>query len=139
MATSNEIAGTTDNTTTAMGNAMSNGADAVSNGMDNAGNAMANGANTAADATSNAVTNTGNALSNLADAATMTPKVKTALGANAALKGSNINVDTLGSKDTIALRGTVTSMAQKSLAESIAKKNAPGYKIANQLKMAGKM
>ena len=128
LATNNEIAGTTENSMDATGNA-----------MDNAGTAMANGAETAADATGNVVSGAGNALGNLADAATMTPKVKTALGANAALKGSKIDVDTLGSKDSIALRGTVTSMAQKTLAESIAKKNAPGYKVVNQLTMAGKM
>lgn len=144
VATNNEIAGSTENmadaagnTTSNMADAAGNVADAAGNKMDNAGTAMANGAETAADATGNAVSGAGKSLSNLADAATMTPKVKTALGANAALKGSDINVDTLGSKDSIALRGTVTSMAQKTLAESIAKKEAPDYKIINQLTMKG--
>ena len=142
---------TTENVADAMGNtasnvADSNGVDAMGNvasnaagAVDNSATAMGNVASNAAGATSNAVTSTGNALSNLADAATMTPKIKTALGAQAGLKGSNINVDTLGSKDSIALRGSVTSAAQKTLAESIAKKNAPGYKIINQLKVGGKM
>ena len=151
-------ANTTENVVGAMGNvagnvADSNGVDAMGNvagnmagGMDNmataAGNvatATGNVASNAAGAVGNGVAATGSALGNLADAATLTPKIKTALGANAAMRGSNINVDTLGSKDTIALRGTVTSAAQKTLAESIAKKNAPGYKIANQLTMGGKM
>jgi osmotically-inducible protein OsmY len=78
------------------------------------------------------------AATNALDAATVTPAVKTALGQNAALKGSKIDVDTLGTKDTVALRGTVKSEAQKKLAEAIAKKNAPHYKIANQLKVTGK-
>ena len=143
-------ANTAENMTDAMGNtaenvAESNGVDAMGNtagnmagAADNVATATGNVADNATGAMANGVASTGNALTNLADAATMTPKIKTALGANAALKGSKINVDTLGSKDTIALRGTVTSAAQKSLAESIAKKNAPGYKIANQLTM-GKM
>ena len=137
MATSNEIAGTTDNMADAAGNTTSNMADAAGNTMDNAGTAMANGADATGSKMDNAVDGAGKTLSNLADAATMTPKVKTALGANAALKGSDINVDTLGSKDSIALRGTVTSAAQKTLAESIAKKEAPDYKIINQLTMKG--
>lgn len=119
--------------------AMGNTATAMGNTTSNASGAMSNGASTTMNATGNAAANTGNVLSNLADAATMTPKIKTALGANAAMKGSKINVDTLGSKDSIALRGTVTSAAQKTLAENIAKKNAPGYKIINQLTMGGKM
>lgn len=135
MATTEEIA----NTTKSGVDATENSADAAGNNLNGAGNAMANGANTAVDATGNAVAGAGNAMSNMADAATMTPKVKTALGANPALKGSNINVDTMGSKDTISLNGTVTSEAQKKLAESIAKKNAPGYKIVNKLTMGGKM
>lgn len=67
------------------------------------------------------------------NAAVFTPKIKTALGANAALSGSQINVDTLGDSKTVALRGIVLHQAQKSLAEAIARKNAPGFRIVNQL------
>ena len=66
-------------------------------------------------------------------AAVLTPKIKTALGANAALSGSQINVDTMLDGNVVALRGTTTSNAQKTLAEAIAKKNAPGFRIDNQL------
>ena len=132
-------ASTTENVADAMGNTTENMADAAGNNLNEAGEAMANGADTAVDATGNVASAAGSNLEALGDAATYTPKIKTALAANAALAGSNINVDTLGEKNTIALRGTVTSQAQKDLAESIAKKNAPGYTIANQLTMAGAM
>ena len=69
----------------------------------------------------------------VASVATMTPKIKTALGANAALRGSNINVDTSEEYNAVVLRGTVTSAAQKTLAESVAKKNSGGYRVANRL------
>ena len=68
-----------------------------------------------------------------ANAAVFTPKIKTALGANAALRGSIIDVDTMSDGKTVTLRGTTTSNAQKTLAEAIAKKNAPGFRIVNQL------
>ena len=88
----------------------------------------------AGDATNNAVSGAAGAMKNVDDAA-MTPKIKTALGANAALAGSDINVD---SKDSgITLSGTVKNPAQKSLAEKIAKQNAPTYKITNNLKVTG--
>ena len=70
---------------------------------------------------------------NSANAAFVTPKVKTALGANAALRGSQINVDTTSDNKTVVLRGTVTSNAQKTLAEAIAQKYAPGFRVVNQL------
>ena len=72
----------------------------------------------------------------MADAAVMTPRIKTALGATAALRGSSIDVDTLGSTNSVALRGTVTTQAQKALAENVAKRNAPGYRIINQLRVS---
>ena len=120
---------TTGNVADAAVDTTGNMASAAGNNMDQAGTAVANGAMAAGDAVAGA-----------GDAAIYTPKIKTALGANAALKGSEINVDTLADKKEIALRGTVTSAAQKTLAESIAKQNAPAdYTINNQLTMGGKM
>jgi len=95
----------------------------ISNSVDNAGDAAGNTADSA-----------GAAMKNMDDAA-MTPKIKTALGNNASLKGSNINVD---SKDSgVTLSGTVKNEAQKKVAANIAKQNAPGYKIMNNLKVSG--
>lgn len=151
-ATENVAGATADSTTNmadAAGNTTSNMADAAGNNMGTAGDKMANGANTAVDATGNAAsaagTNmaqgaqaAGGAIANAGDALTYTPKIKTALAAQPALKGSNINVDTIGAKKTIALSGTVTSAAQKTMAAAIAKKNGPtDFKVDNQLKMAG--
>ena len=116
-----------------MEGATENAASAAGNAAENAGDAMSNAASNAGAAASNAASSAGAAIGNAAEAATVTPAVKTAIGANAGLKGTNINVDTLGSKDSIALRGKVGSQAQKKLAESVAKKAAPGYKIVNQL------
>ena len=67
------------------------------------------------------------------NAAVITPKVKTALGANRALRGSQINVDTTSDNKTVVLRGTTTTKSQKELAGAIARKNAPGFRIVNQL------
>lgn len=86
------------------------------------------------DKAGDAADSAGDAMKNVDDAA-MTPKIKTALRANASLKGSNINVD---SKDSgITLSGTVKNEAQKKVAGNIAKQNAPTYKITNNLKVAG--
>lgn len=63
----------------------------------------------------------------------VTPNIKTALGANAALRGSQIDVDTTLDDKTVVLRGTTTNKAQKELAGAIARKSAPGFRIINQL------
>ena len=95
---------------------------------------IANSVDKAGDATGNAVSGAAGVMKNVDDAV-MTPKIKSALGANVALAGSNINVD---SKDSgVTLSGTVKNPAQKSLAEKIAKQQAPTYKITNNLKVSG--
>ena len=66
----------------------------------------------------------------------LVPKIKTAIGANRAMQGSAINVDGLVDAKQIVLRGTTASQAQKTLAEAIAKKNAPGFRIVNELVVA---
>ncbi len=117
----------------ATGNVAEGAVDATSNVVDAAGNNIAPAGQVVENSAEAGVSN----VEALGDAATYTPKIKTALGANSAMAGSSINVDTMGEKNTIVLSGTVTSQAQKDLAESIAKKNAPGYTIDNQLTMAG--
>jgi len=91
----------------------------------------------AGDATGNMVDAAGNKVGGAADAgsaALMTPKIKTALGANASLKGSSIDVDSL--PEGITLSGTVKNAAQKNVAGNIAKQQAPTYKINNQIRIA---
>ena len=100
-----------------------------------AGNTIANATDNAVDATANAAKTAGSKIENMADAAATTPAVKTALGANASLKGSNINVTT--NNNQVILSGTVKNAAQKNLAGSIATKNGNGYKVVNNLRVAG--
>lgn len=68
-------------------------------------------------------------------AALLTPKIKTALMANAALKGALINVDTSRLSQTITLSGTVRNMEQAQLASQIALSEAPGSPIVNRLQL----
>lgn len=108
------------------------------NAISKAGSAVAGAASNAAGAVGEAATGAVKSVGNAGETAAMTTKIKTAIGASAGLKGSNINVDTMADKNTVSLSGTVTSAAQKTLANAIAKKNAPaGYKIMDQLKMSG--
>jgi osmotically-inducible protein OsmY len=122
-------------TANAVTGAVGSAGNAVSGAVGATGNAVAGAGNAVAGAASNAATGAANVADGAGSAAVLTPKIKTAIGAAAALKGTTINVDTLADKNQIALRGSVKTAAQKSLAESIAKKNAPGYTIANQLKV----
>jgi osmotically-inducible protein OsmY len=104
-------------------------ADAATNAVAGAGNAVAG----AADAAGNAVAGAANSVKGLDDAATITPKLKSVYGANAALKGSNINVST--NNTSVILSGTVKNQAQKKVANNLAKQTAPNYKIVDQLKV----
>lgn len=120
---------TTANVADAAADSTSNMAAAAGNNLDAAGTAVANGAMAA-----------GNAVAGAGDAAIFTPKIKTALGANKAMEGSKINVDTMAAEKTVSLTGTVKSSAQKTMAEAMAKKEIPAdYKIDNKLTMEGKM
>lgn len=102
--------------------------------LDKAGDVASKAAENAEKAASNAVDSAGKAMKNVDDAA-MTPKIQAAFLENASLRESKINVD---SKDSgITLSGTVKNEAQKKLAGEIAKKNAPTYKITNNLKVSG--
>ena len=66
-------------------------------------------------------------------AATNTVDVKSALIADGRVDASNINVDTLSSTRTVVLKGSVPTADQKATAEAIARNNAEGYTISNQL------
>lgn len=68
-----------------------------------------------------------------ASAATETADIKLALSTDDAVDASDINVDTNGSTKVVTLKGTVATDAQKSRAETIAKREAEGYTVDNQL------
>ncbi len=59
--------------------------------------------------------------------------VKSAIIADKTIDSGAIDVDTYQDKKTVVLGGTVPTQAQKDKAEEIARKNATGYKIDNQL------
>lgn len=69
-------------------------------------------------------------------AATNTVDVKSALIADGRVDASSINVDTNAETRTVVLKGTVPTAEQKSTAEAIARDNAEGYRIVNQLSVA---
>jgi osmotically-inducible protein OsmY len=70
--------------------------------------------------------------------ATTTAKIKAGLAANNTVNVLDVDVTTQSEKKFVTLQGTVQSAAQKVLAGKIATQNAPsGYKIVNQLKVAG--
>lgn len=131
------VAGCTDKNNNGQPDSVATGAQ-VDKSVANMANAAENHVDAAAKDVSNAATNTGKAVGGAADAVVETPKIKTALLNNPSLAGANINVDTKGEAKTINLTGTVKNAAQKTLAASIAKKEAGAqYKINNQLTVAG--
>lgn len=67
---------------------------------------------------------------------TVQPLIKSALAANAALKGTEINVDT--TLEAIFLNGTVVNSAQSKVAEAIARQKAGNLKVVNNLTVAPK-
>jgi predicted small secreted protein len=64
--------------------------------------------------------------------------VKSAILADKTVDAGAIDVDTYGDKKTVVLRGSVPTEAQKARAEEIARKNAPNYRIENQLAVVPK-
>lgn len=64
--------------------------------------------------------------------------VKAALIADGRVEAGNINVDTVSSTKTVVLKGSVPSAEQKAAAERIAREQAKGYTIVNQLTIVPK-
>jgi len=62
-----------------------------------------------------------------------TGDVKSALIADKSVDTSAINVDTSIETRTVVLRGSVPTAAMKDKAEAIARREAPGYTVTNQL------
>ena len=71
-------------------------------------------------------------------AAVETVDVKAALIADGRVDASNINVDTFASTKTVVLKGSVPIAEQKATAEAIAREQAKGYTINNQLTVVPK-
>lgn len=109
----------------------------ISNAADNTGDAAGNAAGNAAGATGNAASNVAEGAADVATQSATTGKIKTALLADSSVGATKINVDTVEDTKTVTLSGEVTNAAQKTLAEKIAKKEAPGYKVDNKLTVKG--
>lgn len=67
------------------------------------------------------------------DAAMETADVKMALTTDDAVDASDINVDTNHETKVVTLKGRVATADQRSRAEDIAKREATGYRVDNQL------
>lgn len=67
-----------------------------------------------------------------------TMDVKSALIADGRVDASNINVDTSASTKTVVLKGSVPTAEQRKIAEAIAREQAKGYAITNNLTVAPK-
>jgi osmotically-inducible protein OsmY len=67
-----------------------------------------------------------------------TVDVKTAIIADKTIDSGAIDVDTYQDKKVVVIRGSVPTQAQKDKAEMIAKDNAKGYTVDNQLAVVPK-
>jgi hyperosmotically inducible protein len=67
-----------------------------------------------------------------------TVDVKTAIIADKTIDAGAIDVDTYQDKKVVVIRGSVPTQAQKQKAEQIARDNAKGYTIDNQLAVVPK-
>lgn len=65
-----------------------------------------------------------------------TMDVKAALIADGRVDAANINVDTSASTKTVVLKGSVPTAEQRTTAEAIARDQAKGYVITNNLTVA---
>lgn len=68
-----------------------------------------------------------------AEAAVETMDVKTALMADTRVDAADINVDTDHTTKTVTLKGRVPTAEQKAIAEQVAKDQAVGYQVRNEL------
>jgi len=71
-------------------------------------------------------------------AAMETADVKTALTMDATVEAGDINVDTNADTRVVVLRGSVPTAEQRVRAEAIAREQAPGYRVDNQLTVSAR-
>lgn len=117
------------------GKAVENAGEAVAEGAAEAGKEVAQGAEAVGKEVAQGADKAAEVVGDAAQVVTTTPDVKAAILANDSFTAlaNDIDVDTNADARTVVLRGSVNTNDQKSLAESIAKKEAPNYKITNQL------
>jgi osmotically-inducible protein OsmY len=116
------------------GEALNEAGEKVEAGAKKAGAEIKEGAETAGAAVVTGVKKTGEAVQNVGERSEDLTRVKTAFAANAKLKASQIDVDTMADGNGVVLKGTVASAEEKTLAERVAKETLPaGKKVQNQL------
>ena len=113
-----------------------NRTDQIDNATDRAGEKVNDAGRDASDGARDAARDAGNAVGTAgraAGAAFETADVKTALMTDRRVEAGDINVDTDHNTKTVTLKGTVPTAAQKDIAGEIAKNEAKGYRIDNEL------
>ncbi|MEZ5285797.1 MAG: BON domain-containing protein [Vicinamibacterales bacterium] len=106
---------------------------------DRTGAAARDAGNGAADAAREAGREAGDAMGtagSAAGAAMETMDVKMALMASDRVDAGDINVDTNHETKTVVLKGKVPTAEQKAAAEQIAREEAEGYRVQNELMVA---
>ncbi|MGE3509740.1 MAG: BON domain-containing protein [Vicinamibacterales bacterium] len=106
--------------------------------IDNAGEQIEDAAGDVGEATRDAGREVGDGVGTAgraAGAAFETADVKTALMTDSRVDAGDINVDTNHDTKTVVLKGRVPSEAQKDIAEEIARREAEGYRVDNQLRI----
>ncbi|MGE0360879.1 MAG: BON domain-containing protein [Vicinamibacterales bacterium] len=84
-----------------------------------------------------AVAEAGREAASAAGAAIETMDVKTALMRDSRVDAGDIDVDTNHETRIVVLKGSVPTATQKTLAEDIARAQATGYRVDNQLTVRG--
>lgn len=108
---------------------MRDAADDTAAATERAGDRAENAADRAGDAIAGAAEATGAA----AMAAKETADIKMAFASDDVVEANDIDVDTDGATKVVTLKGRVATTAQKDRAETIAKREAEGYTVDNQL------
>lgn len=106
--------------------------------IDNAGEQIEGAGRDAGEATRDAGREVGDVVGTAGratGAALETVDVKTALMTDSRVEADDINVDTNHDTKTVVLKGMVRSAAQKEIAEDIARREAEGYRVDNQLRI----
>lgn len=93
-------------------------ADATRDGLERAGDSIAGAVESVGDTAAGAVE---------------TADIKVALAADDTVEADDVNVDTNATTKVVTLKGVVRTAAQRERAEAIAKREAQGYRIDNQL------
>jgi len=130
-----------ENTAEKAGEAVENTAEAAGQTVKEGAQVVERGAEHVGEAVGGAVKGAAKEAQDAGQSAALTPKIKNALVADKSIDASTIDVDTSGEKDTVVLKGTVRSQAEKQKAETVARKALQdansSFKLRNDLTVGG--